>query len=143
VIFEAFDLVVKNYPSLKMDFQISEETEDYAFLTVPGVAALLNIVFINLLKNAAVYSDNAQAEILITENQKQLTVQISSEGPTILPEDQPKLFEAFMRGKNSQNISGSGLGLRIVKRILEYHNAEISYMSPKENLNFFVVIFTK
>lgn len=143
VIFESFDRVQKSYPNLKMDFGISEETQENAFLTINGVQSLLDIVFINLLKNAAVYSDNADAKILITETEKILLVDILSEGKTISAEEQPKLFEAFMRGNNSQNISGSGLGLRIVKRILEYHGAEISYASPSENLNKFSVIFNK
>lgn len=143
VIFESFDHVKKSFPNLKMDFLISEETQGNAFLTINGVQSLLNIVFINLLKNAAIYSDNADAKILITETEKNLTVDILSGGKTISKEEQPKLFEAFMRGNNSQNISGSGLGLRIVKRILEYHGAEISYVSPSENLNKFSIIFNK
>lgn len=143
VIFEAFDSVKKSYPSLKMDFQISEETDENAFLTVPGVASLLNIVFINLLKNAAIYSDDAQADILIKENKNILSVEVLSKGETISSEDRLKLFEAFKRGQNSQNIGGSGLGLRIVKRILEYHNAQISYTSPEDHLNVFVLNFKK
>lgn len=143
VIFESFDRVQKSYPDLKMDFGISEETQENAFLTINGVQSLLDIVFINLLKNAAVYSDNADVRILITETENNLTVDVLSEGKTISQEEQPKLFEAFMRGNNSQNISGSGLGLRIVKRILEYHGAEISYASPSENLNKFSITFNK
>ncbi|MFL9835027.1 ATP-binding protein [Chryseobacterium terrae] len=143
VIFESFDRVKKSYPNLKMDFGISEETQENAFLTINGVQSLLDIVFINLLKNAAVYSDNADAKILITETDKNLSVDIISEGKTISEKEQPKLFEAFMRGNNSQNISGSGLGLRIVKRILEYHGAEISYSSPSGNLNKFSTTFNK
>ncbi|MCX8525851.1 HAMP domain-containing histidine kinase [Chryseobacterium formosus] len=143
VIFESFDRVQKSYPNLKMDFGISEETQENAFLTINGVQSLLDIVFINLLKNAAIYSDNADAKILITETESQLTVDVFSYGNTISIEEQPKLFEAFMRGNNSQNISGSGLGLRIVKRILEYHGADILYSSPSENLNKFSVIFNK
>ncbi|MDY0932840.1 HAMP domain-containing sensor histidine kinase [Chryseobacterium sp. CFBP8996] len=143
VIFESFDRVQKSYPNLKMDFLISEETQENAFLIINGVQSLLDIVFINLLKNAAVYSDNADVKILITENETHLSVDVFSEGNTISEEEQPKLFEAFMRGNNSQNISGSGLGLRIAKRILEYHNAKIEYNSPNENMNKFSVIFNK
>ena len=143
VIFESFETVKKSYSELKMDFLISENNEENAFLTINGVPSLLTIVFINLLKNAAVYSDNAEAKILITETDNQIFVQVNSEGKTISKEEQPKLFEAFMRGNNSQNISGSGLGLRIVKRILEYHGADITYSSPSENQNEFTIVFNK
>ncbi|MBL1219386.1 HAMP domain-containing protein [Chryseobacterium sp. L7] len=143
VIFEAFEAVEKSYPSLKMDFLISEDTSENGLLTISGIQSLLVIVFINLFKNAAVYSDDTEVDILITETIHYLTVDVTSHGNTIPEEEQSKLFEAFMRGNNSQNISGSGLGLRIVKRILEYHGADIVYSSPSENTNKFSVIFNK
>lgn len=141
VIFESFGIIEKSYPNLKMDFLISEDTSENALLTVQGIPSLLDIVFINLFKNAAVYSDNTEVDVLIIETASKLVVDIVSEGNTISEEEQPKLFEAFMRGNNSQNISGSGLGLRIVKRILEYHGAEIIYSSPGKRINKFSVIF--
>lgn len=143
VIFESFEAVEKSYPKLKMDFQISEDTSEDALLTIKGVQSLLDIVFINLFKNAAIYSDNMEVDVLITENEQNFLVDVISHGNTIPEEEQVKLFEAFKRGKNSQNISGSGLGLRIVKRILEYHGAEIRYTSPEDLLNKFTVIFNK
>ncbi|KMQ67087.1 histidine kinase [Chryseobacterium sp. FH2] len=143
VIFESFEAVEKSYPKLKMDFLISEDTSEDALLTIKGVQSLLDIVFINLFKNAAVYSDDTEVDVLITETDENLIVDVISHGNTIPKEEQLKLFEAFMRGNNSQNISGSGLGLRIVKRILEYHGAKISYTSPADLLNKFSVIFNK
>ncbi len=143
VIFEAFEAVEKSYPTLKMDFLISEDTSENGLLTINGIQSLLVIVFINLFKNAAVYSDDAEMDVLITETNEQLAVDVISHGNTIPEEEQFRLFEAFMRGNNSQNISGSGLGLRIVKRILEYHGAQILYSSPAQNLNKFSVIFRK
>jgi two-component system sensor histidine kinase ArlS len=143
VIFESFEAVEKSYPTLKMDFLISEETFENPLLTINGIQSLLDIVFINLFKNAAVYSDHTEVDVLITETNLKLIVDVISRGKTIPEQEQSKLFEAFMRGNNSQNISGSGLGLRIVKRILEYHGAEIIYSSPAESTNKFSVIFEK
>lgn len=143
IIFESFQTVEKSHPTLKMDFLISESTSEYGLLTIKGIPSLLNIVFINLFKNAALYSNNKEVDILITENISELIVEVISKGKTISTEEQQKLFEAFMRGNNSQNISGSGLGLRIAKRILEYHNADIVYSSPSEGLNKFSLIFIK
>lgn len=143
IIFESFQTVEKSHPTLKMDFLISENTSEYALLTIKGIPSLLNIVFINLFKNAALYSNNKEVDIVITENISELIVEVISKGQTISTEEQQKLFEAFMRGNNSQNISGSGLGLRIAKRILEYHNADIVYSSPSEGINKFSLIFIK
>ncbi|REC46974.1 ATP-binding protein [Chryseobacterium pennipullorum] len=143
VIFEAFEAVEKSYPQLKLDFLITEETSENAFLTIGGIQSLLIIVFINLFKNAAVYSDNTEVKVLITETNDHLSVAVISHGDTVTEAEQSKLFEAFTRGNNAQNISGSGLGLRIVKRILEYHDAQIQYSSPADFQNKFTVVFKK
>ncbi|MFZ4930464.1 ATP-binding protein [Chryseobacterium sp. Mn2064] len=143
VIFEAFEGVEKSYPELKLDFLISEDISENAFLTIKGIQSLLVIVFINLFKNAAVYSDDTEVKVLITETADNLSVDVISHGNTISEEEQIKLFEAFTRGNNSQNIAGSGLGLRIVKRILEYHDADIMYSSPADLMNQFTIIFKK
>ena len=65
----------------------------------------------------------------------------TNEGEVISEEEAAKIFEAFRRGKNSQNISGSGLGLRITKRIMDFHHAEISYSSNNKN-NIFHLSFS-
>ena len=143
VIFESFEAVEKSYPKLKLDFLISEDTSENALLTIKGIQSLLDIVFINLFKNAAVYSNDTEVDVLIKETHENLIVDVISHGNTIPEDEQSKLFEAFMRGNNSQNISGSGLGLRIVKRIVEYHGAQIQYSSPAEMVNKFSIVFNK
>lgn len=143
VVFDAFESVNRNFPTFKMDFLIDEESIDDSILTVKGVKSLLEITFINLFKNAALYSDNQEVDISIKETDFRIIVKVFSVGSTIPVEEREKLFEAFMRGSNSHNKAGSGLGLRIVKRILEYHRAEISYTSLSVNENLFTVIFNK
>lgn len=143
VVFDAFETVHRNFPDFKMDFQIDEESIEDSILTVKGVKSLLEITFINLFKNAALYSDNQEVDISIKETDFKIIVHVFSIGSTIPIEERDKLFEAFMRGSNSQNKAGSGLGLRIVKRILEYHKAEITYSSLSDRENLFTVIFNK
>ena len=143
VVFDAFESVHRNFPDFKMDFQIDEDSIDDSILTVKGVESLLEITFINLFKNAALYSDNQEVDISIKETDFRIIVKVYSVGSIIPLEEREKLFEAFMRGSNSQNKAGSGLGLRIVKRILEYHKAEISYTSLSDKENLFTVIFNK
>lgn len=141
VIFDAYQKVEKNFPKLKMDFQISDQSVESSQLTIQGVKSLLEIVFINLFKNAAIYTDNDFVNVTIEESLDALKVNIISFGETISAEEQKRLFDPFMRGSNSQKTSGSGLGLKIVKRILEYHKATITYQSASTNQNIFTITF--
>jgi signal transduction histidine kinase len=141
VIFDAYHKVEKNFPSLKMDFQISENTLETSQLTILGVKSLLEIVFINLFKNAALYGENNLVTVTINESAESLKVDVLSFGKTIPAEDQKRLFDSFIRGSNSQNISGSGLGLRIAERILEYHKSSITYKSQRDDQNIFQISF--
>ena len=141
VIFDAYKKVEKNFPNLKMDFQISDRSVESAQLTIQGVKSLLEIVFINLFKNAAIYTDNDFVNVTIEESLDTLKVNVLSFGSTISAEEQKRLFDPFMRGSNSQKTSGSGLGLKIVKRILEYHKATITYQSASTNQNIFTIVF--
>ena len=89
------------------------------------------------------YSSNNKASIIVNQtSQQQIIVQIQNEGKTITTSELNKIFEPFTRGENSAHIQGSGLGLPIVKRILDYHNATISYHNPTENTNEFKVNFS-
>lgn len=141
VIFDAYQKVEKNFTKLKMDFQISDQSVESSQLTIQGVKSLLEIVFINLFKNAAMYTDNDFVNVTIEESLDALKVNIISFGETISAEEQKRLFDPFMRGSNSQKTSGSGLGLKIVKRILEYHQATITYQSVSTDQNIFTINF--
>ncbi len=141
VIFDAYQKIEKNFPKLKIDFQISEQSVESSQLTIQGVKSLLEIVFINLFKNAAIYSDNDLVKVTIIESLDDLSVEVFNFGSTISADEQKRLFDPFMRGGNSKKTSGSGLGLKIVKRILEYHKATIVYSSSSDNQNIFTITF--
>ena len=141
VIFESFESVEKSFPNFQMDFQISDDIQDLDILELHGVKSLLEIVFTNLLKNAAIYSEDCKANIYIREESSHLVVDVLSKGKTLSKEEQQRLFDAFMRGDNSLNTTGSGLGLRITRRILEYHNAGIVYTAKSDSENLFKIRF--
>lgn len=95
-------------------------------VAVTGDGALLGKAVENLLSNAALYSPN-HAEIRvwcgILEGRPALTVE--NTGTQISQEALPHLFEAFYREDSSRNrdTGGSGLGLYLVRMILERHEA--------------------
>ena len=140
IIFECVSNVQKQYPTFKIQFEVNNLTENEFLFNVKGDDTLLSIAIINLLKNAYFYSDNQQAEIKVTQTEKHLQLDISNSGET--PKNDLKdLFNTFKRGNNSINKPGSGLGLGIVKRIITYHRASISYTTPNTNTNLLSILF--
>jgi two-component system, OmpR family, sensor histidine kinase ArlS len=142
IIFSANEQVKKIEPKFDLSFEIIDNQSFELSMEVRAVKSLLEIVFINLLKNASLYSKNPKANIIIEQiAPHQLKIIISNEGLTISETEQKKLFQPFMRGENSAQINGSGLGLRITKRILDYHSASIKYQKIASETNQFEIIF--
>lgn len=140
VIFDAFENVKKNFKDFQLAFHINDDREANE-LTVRGVKPLLDIVFINLFKNACLYSFRPSVEVGIIETSHTITVRVTSVGETISSDDAQKIFEAFRRGENARSSTGSGLGLRICKRILDFHQAAFTYTAQAPDTNIFTVEF--
>ena len=87
---------------------------------------LLRQILTNLLSNAIKYSPEGSAVTfdLICQDEKAI-FDIKDEGIGISPEDQQRLFESFQRGSNVGKISGTGLGLTIVKKAVDLHGGQI------------------
>ncbi len=143
IIFDVTDKLVKIWPDFKLQFEIENKTTDELILDVNGDETLLKIAITNLLKNAYTYSNNHQVKVtyVLTENTQNIQVLNTGEVPTF--KDNSPMFQAFSRGTNSYDKPGSGLGLRIIQRILSYHNANISFSNPAENTNLFEVKFNR
>lgn len=111
---------------VQKDLTVQKSIQHNVFIT--GDMQLLQKVFNNLLSNASTYSEAGNH---ITANLRQeinnITFTIENTGAHIPDEDIPKLFEAFYRVEQSRNrtTGGTGLGLYIVKTILDLHNAQI------------------
>lgn len=91
---------------------------------------LVSRVLLNLLSNAVKYSPAESAIRLVLEREgDHLLIQVSDEGQGIDPEDVVHIFEPFYRTESAQQISGSGLGLSIVKDCVDRHQGQIEVSS--------------
>lgn len=141
ILFTSIEKLNKTYPNFVILFDIEENDDLDTLLEIRGNKKLLEIAIINILKNACVYSDNKQAKVKISCENKNLIISVSNTGKTLDAKEQKNIFQPFMRGKNANGTSGFGLGLRIVQRILTLHKATINYSVPSENTNLFQLIF--
>ena len=104
----------------------------------------VEIIANNLISNAIKYNrDNGTVTVSIFTDKTDLNIIVEDTGIGINAEEQEFLFQEFMRIKNkkTQNISGSGLGLSIVKKIIELYNGTITVESqPDVGTKFLVKI---
>ncbi len=85
-------------------------------------------ILVNLYSNAIRFSPSGgNVDTLITRYENEVVVEISDEGPGIPPEDREIVFEKYRQLKRSspERIKGSGLGLTIVKRLMDLHHGEV------------------
>lgn len=91
---------------------------------------LLYLAFCNLIENALKFTNsNSLIEIRITERKGNLIVEVADNGSGIPGTDLPHIFEPLFRGSNSRGVPGSGLGLPLVKGIVERHRGRIDVQS--------------
>jgi signal transduction histidine kinase len=91
-------------------------------LRVPVGEQLLEVVIGNVVDNALKYAgEGAEVEVDVRGRAGEVEVSVSDTGVGIAPEHLPHVFERFFRGEQSRSSPGSGLGLAVVKHIVEAH----------------------
>lgn len=90
----------------------------------------LKNILINLLSNAIKFSaEDKQIHLDVAVENNQVSLSVRDEGIGISETDQENLFQTFFRGRNAQNIQGTGLGLNIVKRYVDLLHGTIDLKS--------------
>lgn len=86
----------------------------------------------DLIDNSIKYTKEGGITISLGQDKKEAIIKVSDTGIGLNKEEKNKLFEKFARGQRAVNMipDGSGLGLFIVKRLIEAHNGTISAESP-------------
>ncbi|ARJ64313.1 histidine kinase [Magnetospirillum sp. ME-1] len=96
-------------------------------LAVWGDPGMIALVINNLVGNAVKYSP-AGSEVTVTAAQDgaDLAISVTDQGMGIPPGDLPHIFERFHRAANSKGIPGSGIGLHMVRQIVEMHGGAVT-----------------
>ena len=122
----------------KKEIDLDVEMED---ITYHGNESLMAHVWDNLIKNAVKF--NRQGGLLrlrLRQENDTIRFTIEDEGPGISPEDQEHIFDKFYQADSSHKQEGNGLGLSLVKRILNVCNGEITVENRKEGGAMFTVL---
>ena len=138
--------VVKDFtvihPKLKFNFDITANCNEVS-VDIYGDEILLRVAFTNLIKNAYSYSDDKTIFCTITVSSSFVQVDLTNTGKVPDVDDPSVLLNTFTRGSNSANVSGSGVGLSLVNRILRCHEARLDYKITNENINTLSATFRK
>ncbi len=107
-----------------------------------GDASLLCQLFSNLLSNAVKYSPNGGLiQITAAQEGTQIAVVIEDQGIGIPEADRERVFERYYRGSNTSGIAGTGVGLSLVRTIVDLHKGTIAVESREGEGSRFTIRF--
>jgi len=115
-------------------------------LTVQADPNELEIIFNNLISNAIKYNkEGGSVSCELADEGDLVSISVTDTGIGMTPAEMEKLFQDFVRIKNekTRNITGSGLGLSIVKKLVESYNGKIEVSSTPDQGSIFKVFIPK
>lgn len=114
---------------------------DLEEVTYTGNEPLLFQVWLNLFDNAIKFSNPGEAiEISLKKQEGKIAFTIMDYGKGIAGEQQKRMFEKFYMGDKSRTAEGNGLGLSIVKRIVDMHGGTIEVQSRQDEFTIIKII---
>lgn len=118
-------LLENQWHARHIDLDIQLDRADYR-----GDEELVQQLWLNLLSNAIKFTgEGGNISVKLRRVVGGLRVEIADDGIGMSPETQQRIFEKFYQGDGSHSREGNGLGLSIVKRILDLHGGAIKYES--------------
>ncbi|MFH1121123.1 MAG: HAMP domain-containing sensor histidine kinase [Bacteroidota bacterium] len=120
------------HPEYSIESVINDNTTDEdQELTMMGNENLLKLIIVNLLDNACKFSHGKTVSATLSYNPENIHLIVSDKGIGISNEDLPHIFEPFYRAKNAQTISGHGIGLSLISKIVNLHHGRVSVSSAE------------
>lgn len=128
---------------LAEDKYITLETEIQPYVTIIADESRLHQMLINVIDNAIKYTPrNGKVRVALSTRASQTRIEISDDGVGISEEDQAFIFNRFFRvdQSRSNDVVGSGLGLSIVRWIVEAHQGSIRVKSELGSGSTFTIV---
>ena len=112
----------------KAQIEIDTDIEDDVM--VKADAELLSLVWNNLFSNAFKFTEaGGSVKLTLSTTEHHAIVKVSDSGCGMSPEVGAHIFEKFYQGDSSHSVQGNGLGLALVKRVVDIMQGEISVES--------------
>lgn len=103
-------------------------------VTVTGDPTLLPIAISNLVDNALKFSHNRNAVQVqcVALSPTEVCISVADDGPGVSPDEVSRIFEKYYRAPDKLQVPGTGLGLFIVRHIVNMHGGWIEVASPRK-----------
>lgn len=125
---EAFDLARERADQRQLSLSIPQAP--WPLPSIPGDPDLLFLAIHNLLENAIKFTGPGdRVEVRAAEDGNSLLVAIADTGPGIPEAEIPHVWEELYRGRGARGVPGSGLGLALVRAIIERHAGQVELRS--------------
>lgn len=140
-----FSRLVSNLCSDMMPLMVNDITIDYNVepdILLNGNAELLAEMLQNLLENAYKYGKKSgTTKVKLNKDKNKVKLLVEDDGIGIVNDQLALIFDRFFRASNKAGITGSGLGLSIVKKIVDMHNGNIEVTSEEGTGTAFRITF--
>ncbi len=122
--------------NIKVDLSLDD-------VVIKGDDALLERAIYNLIDNAIKYSaNNLTVDCSLKASFDTVEFTLADNGVGILESDKEKIFEPFYRAENAKEVAfGNGIGLSVVKQIIEKHNGKIKVLDNENGGTIFKITF--
>ena len=139
---ELFQIVLEEMEDQAKGGHITIKTEITPEICLTGDQTLLTRLFTNLISNAIEYNkENGLIFCTLFQEDNQCVIKIRDTGIGICAEDLSKIWNRFYRGTHGKNKAGTGLGLAMVKWIVQMHQGSIDVKSePGKGTEFIIKI---
>jgi signal transduction histidine kinase len=141
---EAIVETINQLSSSSKKFMVEFDSENFTNDLVEGDLKMWKLCFINLIENAEKYCpEDGLLRIRLESVGRKVVMTFKDNGPGIAAEYQKKVFDAFYRLDRDRAISGTGLGLHLVDRIVLMHGASIELVQTKTPGAKFVITWPR
>lgn len=132
---------LEKHPNSIIQLRIEKLPDEIEHLEIYGNETLLQTCVNNLIENGLKYSYENKVELSIDFNKNQIIFEIINKGEGINEKDMIHIFTPFYRTKQTEKIEGFGIGLSIVKSILDLHKIDIEVNSILKEKTIFRLKF--
>jgi two-component system OmpR family sensor kinase len=125
---ETFDLIQERATDRQLSLNIPQAP--WPLPLISGDPDLLFLAMHNLLENAVKFTrPGDRVEIRAFEDGNTLVIEVADTGPGIPDDELPYVWEELYRGQSARGVPGSGLGLALVRAVIERHSGRVNLRS--------------